>query len=138
MRACVLRAVLGSALFLASIFGMAACAGAPVPRIGITLSPLCIVLPPGGTQQFDADIFIDEVDQGVDNNAVTWSVLGGNVNGTVTNSGFFTAPNTIPPPAPQVQVIATSIEDNQKSGQATVLIMATPNPSPNPCAAPTP
>src|SRR5438045_3826125 len=102
MRACVLRGVLGSALLLANILGMAACAGSPVPRIGITLSPLCVVLPPGGTQQFDATVFIDEVSQGVENNAVSWSVLGGNVNGAVTNSGFFTAPNTIPPPAPQV------------------------------------
>ncbi|HEX5034162.1 MAG TPA: hypothetical protein VFW62_06750, partial [bacterium] len=51
-----------------------------------------------------------------------WSVLGGDVNGVVTADGLYTAPNTVPPPAAQVTIIATSNEDNQKEGQATAVL----------------
>jgi len=138
MRACVLQRIFAVALISSGLIFAGACGSSDVPRIGIDVKPLCVVLAPGGSSQFDAEIFINEVSQGIDNSAVTWSVLGGDVNGTVSPDGFFQAPNTIPPPAPQVQVIATSIEDDQKSGQATVILTPTPDPTPNPCAAPPP
>ena len=104
--------------------------------IAIEVNPLCVVLQPGESRQFDATIFVDSVDQGVNNSAVTWSVLGGDVNGVVSQSGFYSSPDTVPPPAAQVNIIATSNDDVQKQGQATVILMSTPSPDPNPCAAP--
>lgn len=109
-------------LSLAIVMAAASCDNSDFPVIGVQVSPLCVALPPGATQQFNATLFINDIDQGVDNAAVTWSVLGGDVNGSVSNSGLYAAPNTVPPPAAQVSVIATSIEDNQKQGQATVVL----------------
>jgi hypothetical protein len=96
-----------------------------LPLIAVQVEPLCVELAPGETQQFNARLFIDSVDQGLQNSEVTWSVVGGDVNGVVNNDpgteGFYQAPNTIPPPAAEVQVVATSNEDDQKSGLATVV-----------------
>lgn len=101
------------------------CAGTPIPLIAIQLNPLCVQdVQPSAQIQFNACVFIDGVRQaGFENSAVTWSVLGGDVNGTVTQNGLYTAPSTTPPPAGQVAVIATSKEDDQKQGQATVVFV---------------
>ena len=104
-----------------ALFGVA-CGGSDIPKIAVEVEPLCAVVPPGSSQQFDARIFVDGVDQGINNAAVTWTVLGGDVNGVVTAGGLYTAPNTVPPPAVQVAIIATSNEDNQKQGQATAVL----------------
>ncbi|HKY64495.1 MAG TPA: hypothetical protein VJR29_13895 [bacterium] len=109
-----------TAAFLA-LFG-AACGGSDIPKIAVQVEPLCAPVPPGASQQFNARIFVDSVDQGINNAAVTWSVLGGDVNGVVTADGLYTAPNTVPPPAAQVTIIATSNEDVQKEGQATAVL----------------
>ena len=81
------------------------CANSNIPKIAIQVEPLCVAFAPGGTQQFNARIFVDDIDQGIDNNAVVWSVLGGDVNGVVSNdpgtAGFYSSPNTNPPPLPQ-------------------------------------
>ncbi len=96
-----------------------------IPLIAVQIEPLCVELAPGGTQQFNARLFIDSVDQGFQNSEVTWSVVGGDVNGVVSNDpgteGFYQAPNTVPPPAAQVQIVAASKEDDQKSGLGTVV-----------------
>lgn len=112
-------------LFLAMLPFYSSCAGGPLPLIAVELNPLCVQdFQPGQQQQFSACIFIDNVKQpGFENSSVTWSVLGGDVNGTITQDGLYTAPNTNPPPAAQVTIIATSIEDNQKQGQATVIFV---------------
>ncbi len=107
-----------------ALFG-AGCSGSDIPLIAVQVAPLCVEVPSGGSQQFDAQIFVDSVDQGIDNAAVTWSVFGGDVNGTITGTGLYTAPDTVPPPATQVTVIATSIEDTQKAGQATAVLSGT-------------
>jgi hypothetical protein len=112
--------------FLAILFplaGIFSCAGTPIPLIAILLAPQCVDnFNPGQTQQFNACVFIDNVRQpGFENGAVTWSVLGGDVNGTITQDGFYTAPNTNPPPAADVTIIAVSKEDEQKQGQAMVI-----------------
>ncbi|HKX11690.1 MAG TPA: hypothetical protein VJP40_00965 [bacterium] len=104
-----------------ALFG-AGCSGSDIPKIAVQVAPLCVVVPPGTSQQFDATIFVDSVDQGIDNAAVTWSVFGGDVNGSITGTGLYTAPNTVPPPAVQVTIIATSIEDTQKVGNATAIL----------------
>ncbi|MCC7343626.1 MAG: hypothetical protein IT573_01730 [Deltaproteobacteria bacterium] len=109
-------------LTLSALFGAAACSGSDFAKIGIQVDPLCAAVAPGTTQQFNARIFIDDVDQGIDNAAVNWSVLGGDVNGVVDANGLYTAPDTNPPPAVQVTVVATSKEDDQKEGQATAVL----------------
>lgn len=108
---------------LLPLAGVFSCAGTPPPLIAILLSPQCVDnFNPGQTQQFNACVFIDgERQPGFENNSVTWSVLGGDVNGTITQDGFYTAPNTNPPPAAQVVILATSNEDEQKQGQAMVV-----------------
>lgn len=105
------------------------CAGEGTPVIAIEVTPLCVgadeLMNP---QQFNATIFVDGVKQSPDpdNSAVTWSVLGGDVNGTISNSngseGQYIPPDTVPPPASEVTIIATSNEDSQKQGQATVVL----------------
>jgi hypothetical protein len=106
-------------------FIFASCGSDNIPLIAVVVNPLCVELAGGGTQQFNATVFINSVDQGVDNSAVTWSVVGGDVNGTVSDTGLYQAPNTIPPPANQVAVMATSKQDDQKAGQATVVLSGT-------------
>jgi hypothetical protein len=108
---------------LLPLAGIYSCAGSPTPLIAVLLAPQCVDnFSPGQTQQFNACIFVDNVRQpGFENSSVTWSVLGGDVNGTITQDGFYTAPNTNPPPSATVTIIATSNEDNQKQGQAMVV-----------------
>jgi hypothetical protein len=60
---------------------------------------------------------------GTTNTAVTWSVSGGASNGTITSSGAYTAPATVPNPA-KVTVTATSQADTTKSGSFTVTVVA--------------
>ncbi|MFO1464125.1 MAG: hypothetical protein U1F66_10150 [bacterium] len=112
-----------SLVALLAVWG-AACSTSNIPRIGIQIEPLCAAVASGATQQFNARIFVDEVDQGIDNSAVTWSVFGGDVNGTITATGLYTAPNTVPPPAVEVTILATSNETNQENrqGQATAVL----------------
>lgn len=111
-----------SFLSLLAVFGVAACGGSNVARIGIQVEPLCAAVAPGASQPFQARIFVDNVDQGIDNSAVNWTVVGGDVNGVVDANGNYTAPDTIPPPAVEVSIIATSKEDDQKEGQATAVL----------------
>jgi hypothetical protein len=60
---------------------------------------------------------------GTTNTAVTWSVSGGSGNGTITSTGVYTAPTTVPNPA-KVTVTATSQADATKSGSFTVTVVA--------------
>jgi len=60
---------------------------------------------------------------GTTNTAVTWSVSGGSANGTITSTGAYTAPATVPNPA-KVTITATSQADTTKSGSFTVTVMA--------------
>lgn len=95
----------------------------------VQILPSAVTLQVNGTQQFTATV------SGSANQAVTWSVVGGNGNGTITASGFYTAPATVPSAA-QVTVLATSQADPTQSGTATVTVIAavpsvtvTPNPA---------
>ena len=110
---------------LLAVFAAAGCSGSDFAKIGIQVAPLCVEVPPGASQQFDATIFVNDVNEGVDNAAVNWAVLGGDVNGVIDANGFYTAPNTVPPPAVEVIIMATSKEDDQKEGQATAVLSGT-------------
>jgi hypothetical protein len=88
---------------------------------GVQVLPSAVTLQVNGTQQFSANVI------GGTSQAVTWSVLGGATNGTMTPSGFYTAPAAVPNPA-QVTVQATSAADATQSGTAIVTVTA-PAPS---------
>ncbi len=113
------------------LLGVGACSPADVPLIAIQVNPLCVGNVDFGEQvQFSATIYVDGVEQAPnpDNSAVTWTVLGGGLNGTVSNDvgteGLYTAPDATPPDVEYVTVIATSNEDTQKQDQASVFINA--------------
>jgi hypothetical protein len=85
-------------------------------NVVVQVSPSTASVPVGQTQQFTATV------TGTTNTAVTWSVAGGATNGTITSSGLYTAPSTLPSP-PQVTITATSVADRTKSASATVTII---------------
>ena len=101
----------------------------------VTITPVTVAIGPttasvvlGGTQQFLVTL------TGSTNMSVTWSVngaSGGNATmGTVSASGLYTAPSSVPNPS-TVTVIATSQADTSKSASASVTITAAPTPLAN-------
>jgi hypothetical protein len=89
--------------------------------ISITVSPNITTVTKGNTQQFLATI------TGTSNTAVAWSVSGsgcvGVACGTISPSGQYAAPASVPSPA-AVTVKATSVEDPTKSASANITIVA--------------
>ncbi len=88
--------------------------------VAITISPASANVPTAGQQQFTATV------TGTNNTAVTWSLSGagcsGSACGTLSSSGLYTAPTTVPNP-PTVSVTATSQADTTKFATATVTII---------------
>jgi len=103
----------------------------PPPPITVTVTPASATVGPGASKQFTATV------TGTTNTVVTWQVngtAGGNPTvGTITASGLYTAPGSIPNPA-TVTVKATSSANGADSGSSTVTIAqqvavtVTPNP----------
>jgi hypothetical protein len=91
--------------------------------VTVSISPTGVSVVVSQTVQFTATV------ADTTNQAVTWSVMGGNGEGTITSSGLYTAPATVPTPA-QVTVMAVSQKDITKSATATVTVTATALPSP--------
>ncbi|MBI3405537.1 MAG: DUF4091 domain-containing protein, partial [Acidobacteria bacterium] len=93
------------------------------PAVVVTVSPTTAFPNTSQTQQFTASV------TGSANTAVTWAVngvSGGNSSvGTITATGFYTAPAATPNPA-AVTVTATSSADPTKSGSAIVTISTPP------------
>jgi hypothetical protein len=93
-----------------------------VPAIFVTVTPNPVNVAVSTQQQFMASV------TGTSNTAVTWyvnGVVGGNSTlGTITMSGLFQAPATIPTPA-TVTISAISQADNTTSGSAQATIVAT-------------
>ena len=91
-----------------------------IPPVVVKVSPLTAQVVTGGHQQFAATV------TGATNTGVTWSVTGagcsGSACGSVTSSGLYTAPDTVPSPA-QVSVTAGSDADGTKSASAEVTII---------------
>jgi serine protease len=91
------------------------------PPVAVTVTPgSATVLAGGGTQAFQANV----ANAGA-NTGVTWqvnSVAGGNSTvGTISSSGLYTAPATIPTPA-TVTVAAVALADPTRAGSATVTV----------------
>lgn len=110
-----------SAVLLAFFLLLFACSTGPAPSIGITLSPTSADVHAGQTIQFSATV------RNSTNAAVTWSLsgngCGGATCGTISDSGLYTAPASVPSP-PTVTVKATAATDTSKSASAVVTILA--------------
>ncbi|QNI32572.1 hypothetical protein H7849_00640 [Alloacidobacterium dinghuense] len=91
-----------------------------IKPVSVSISPTATQVVAAKTQQFTATV------SNTSNTAVTWSVSGsgcsGAACGTVSSSGLYTAPSTVPSPA-QVTVTATSVADSTKSAAASVTIL---------------
>jgi hypothetical protein len=91
-------------------------ANASIDVFTFAISPASATLAPSGTQQFTSTI------QGLTNTAVTWSVdgvAGGNAaSGTITSTGFYTAPSALGPHT----VTATSVAQSTASAAASVVV----------------
>ncbi|MGD1078819.1 MAG: carboxypeptidase regulatory-like domain-containing protein [Candidatus Sulfotelmatobacter sp.] len=89
------------------------------PPVVVSISPTSATVTTGGTQQFTATL------QNTSNTAVTWQVngvTGGNTTtGTISSSGLYTGPGTVPNPA-TVTVTAISQADPSKSASAQMTI----------------
>lgn len=92
-----------------------------VPSIFVSVTPNPINVAVSAQEQFAAAV------TGTTNSAVTWEVdaiAGGNSTvGTITTTGLFTAPATIPTPA-TVTITAVSAAGNSSSGSAQATIVA--------------
>jgi hypothetical protein len=89
------------------------------PAVSISIAPTTASVSVGATQAFVATV------QNTTNSAVTWQVngvTGGNsTTGTISTSGLFTAPTSVPSPA-GVTVTAISQADSTQSASASVTI----------------
>jgi hypothetical protein len=87
--------------------------------VSVTVSPNQVVLATGGEQQFSAHV------TGASNTSVTWSIVGigcvGGSCGSVSGSGLYTAPATVPQNA-AITVVAKSVADTTKSGSASLVV----------------
>jgi hypothetical protein len=93
-----------------------------VPMVVVTVTPTNTSVVTGATQQLNASV------TGTTNTAVSWTLQGagctGTACGTMSSSGLYTAPQSVPSPA-DVTVIATSSADSSKTGSASVVILST-------------
>ncbi len=88
----------------------------------VSISPTDVNVVVGKSLQFTATV------ADTNNQAVTWSVVGGTGKGTISSTGLYTAPATVPTPA-QVTIMAVSQKDPTKSDTAAVTVTATTVPS---------
>jgi hypothetical protein len=99
---------------------------APAVNAAVTIAPTDTLTPAGTSVQYSATV------TGTDNTAVTWYVdgtAGGNSTvGTITASGLYQAPATLPSPA-TVVVTATSQADTSQSA-STLLTLTGNNTAP--------
>jgi hypothetical protein len=93
-------------------------------NIQISITPNSVNVRAGSSQQFTASV------TGTTNTAVTWSVnnvaSGNSASGTITSSGNYSAPATLPNPN-TITIQATSAADSSASGSSNVTIL---NPTP--------
>ncbi len=89
------------------------------PSISVAVAPMSASVRTKSTRQFTAAV------QGTSNTAVTWKVNdiagGDGAVGTISQTGLYKAPNSVPNPA-TVRVRVTSVADPAKSATASVTI----------------
>lgn len=90
--------------------------------VNVTVDPTGVNVVIGKTLQMNANV------TDTFNTAVTWTVAGGSGNGSISSTGLYTAPATVPNP-PFVTIVATSRKDSTKSGTAQVMITTKSVPS---------
>jgi hypothetical protein len=89
--------------------------GGSRPPVTVTVAANPTSVPVDGTSFFTATV-VNSSDQ-----SVTWSVVGGAANGSISSTGVYTAPATVPA-NPQVTVTATPQANPLTSGQASITI----------------
>ncbi len=90
--------------------------------IAVGVTPGFTDLIAGSSLQLSASVVGDSANKGV-----TWSVLPAScVCGTIDSTGKYSAPK-IPPVSPWVEIVATSIADPTKSGDAGIFLFAAPS-----------
>ena len=98
------------------------------PPTEVNVAPSSVTVSAGGVQQFTAIVSPSGAYQ-----AVNWSVSGtgctGAKCGTISSTGMYTAPATVPNP-PTVTITATLVADSAKSGSATVTFDTPPSTLP--------
>jgi hypothetical protein len=109
-------------------------AGGPTPTPLPTATPTPVsvsVSPASGSVQVTRSLQLTATVTGTSNQSVTWAVngtSGGNSSlGTISSSGLYTAPTSVPNPG-TVTVSATSAADSIKSGSAGLQIVSPPTP----------
>lgn len=115
-----------SALFLSACGGGSGSGQPPASPIAVSISPGSTSMLVGTSSTFSATV------SGSTNQAVTFSVVGGDANGTITQAGVYTAP-AVPG---SFRVRATSMQDASKFAEANIQVRdyagtttATPNMS---------
>ena len=95
-----------------------------LPHILVSVQPGSATLAGTGQQRFIASV------TGTDNQQIFWTITGAGCGdpmacGSIDSSGFYTAPPAAPSPD-QIEVVATSAEDQSQSATATVTIASGP------------
>jgi hypothetical protein len=121
-------------LVCATLFSAAGCgsgSSSTTPIVYVTISPLSVSVSLGSTQQFT------ETTSGSANTDVTWQVngiTGGNSSyGTISTSGLYTPPATVPSPA-TVTVTVISQANTADLANASVTIVSSASVSVSPSA----
>ncbi|TAK06245.1 MAG: hypothetical protein EPO39_09415, partial [Candidatus Manganitrophaceae bacterium] len=83
------------------------------PVVSVAVEPAVLTLPPEGSRLFTATV------SSSDQTAVTWSVVEGEIGGSVDPQGHYTAPAT----PGTYHVVATSAADPTKQAEATVRVL---------------
>jgi len=101
----------------ALLSGIVSCGGssAPPPPV-VTVTSTVPQVVAGGSVAFSATV------RNTSNQGVTWAVGGGSANGTISQSGLYTAPAQVPNPA-QVTITATSQVDSAATGMASITVI---------------
>src|SRR4029434_6416304 len=101
---------LAAAFALSALLSLSGCGSDDKVELGVAIcAPICVELNFNETNQFTARVFNATV-----NDTVTWSVLGGDNNGSIDpTTGLYTAPTALPNSC-AVTVQATSNEDSSR------------------------
>jgi len=90
--------------------------------VTVSVDPTGVNVVIGKTLQFNATV------TDTFNTAVTWTVAGGSGNGSISSTGLYTAPASVPNPS-LVTILATSQKDTTKTGTAQVTITSSSQPT---------